>query len=133
MSEVTIRAALQTRLGTMAPAIHTVHENETYKPIADTPYQKVNMLRGQPANPEQGAMRQAVGIFQVTLFYPPNAATGAAEARADAIAAHFARPLSLTLSGIVVTIDRSPYVMPGFQDGGRWAVPVRISYFANLF
>ena|SRR3990167_5476424 len=132
MSEPLIRAALEARLAAMSPALATAHENETYTPVNGTPYQRINLLRAQPENPEAGTFRQALGIFQVTLFYPQNAGPGAAEARAKLIADWFPRALSLTASGVTVTISRAAYIMAGFQDGDRWACPVRIFYQANI-
>lgn len=132
MSEPAIRAALETRLGTMSPALATAYENQTYTPVAGTPYQKINLMRAQPANPEAGTFQQAQGIFQVTLEYPQNVGPGVAEARAKAIADWFPRKLSLTVSGVIVTINRAAYIMAGFVDGDRWAVPVRLFYVANI-
>jgi len=132
MSESAIRAALETRLATMSPALATVPENVAYTPVTGTPYQRINLLRAQPANPEAGTFQQAQGIFQVTLQYPPNVGPGVAEARAKLLAEHFPRRLSLVASGITVIINRAAYIMAGFQDVDRWAVPVRVYYQANV-
>jgi hypothetical protein len=72
------------------------------------------------------------GIFQVTLEYPQNVGPSVAEARAKLLADWFYRGLSLTASGVIVTINRASYIMAGFVDGDRWAVPVRIFYSANI-
>lgn len=133
MSEPLIRVALETRLAAMTPALATAHENEAFTPVSGMPYQRINLMRAQPANPEAGTFQQAQGIFQVTLEYPTNSGPGTAEARAAAIAAWFPRALSLVASGITVTINRAAYIMAGFVDGDRWAVPIRVFYKADIF
>lgn len=134
MSTAKIRAALETRLSLMLPKLATAYENAQFVPAQGTPYQRANLLSAEPENPEAGSgtFRRELGVFQVTLFYPLSKGPGAAEARADAIKAHFPRGLSLQNAGITVTIDRTAHVMPGFVDEDRWAVPVRISYFSNI-
>ena len=132
MSEPLIRSALEVRLAAMSPALATAYENAPYVPVAGTPYQRINLMRATPANPEAGRFQQAQGIFQVTLEYPQNAGPNAAEARAKLVADWFYRTLSLTASGVIVTINKSAYIMAGFVDGDRWAVPVRLFYVANI-
>lgn len=132
MSEPLIRVALEVRLNAMTPALATAWENVAYTPIAGTPYQRVALMRAQPNNPEAGTFQQMQGIFQVTLEYPANVGPSVAEARAKLLAEHFPRKLSLTASGVVVTINRASYIMAGFVDRDRWAVPVRIFYLANI-
>lgn len=89
-------------------------------------------MRAQPANPEAGTFQQAQGILQITLEYPQNVGPGVAEARAAALAAWFPRGLSLTASGVIVTINKASYIMAGFVDVDRWAVPVRVFYYSNI-
>ena len=132
MSEAKIRAALEERLAALAPAVATAYENAPYKPVEGTPYQRVNLLRADVENPEMGGSKRALGLFQVTLFYPRGKGPGPAETRADLLAAHFPKGLSLTKDGYVITIDGTPRIMAGFEDGDRWAVPVRVPYFSNI-
>lgn len=134
MSTAKIRAALETRLALMSPAIATAYQNVQHAPAQGAPYQRVDLLPAEPENPEAGSgmFRRELGVLQVTLFYPLGRGSGAAEARADAIKAHFPRGLSMVKDGIIVTVDRTAHVMPGFVDEDRWAVPVRISYFSNI-
>lgn len=132
MSEASIRAALETRLDALSPALATAWENNDYTPVADTPYQRVHLMRAEPENPTFDAFRRKLGFLQVTLFYPQGDGPAAAEARADLLSAHFPRGLTLTSGGYKVIIDGTPYVMPGFVDEDRWAVPVRVPYFSNI-
>lgn len=132
MSEKKIRAALEERLAALGPALSTAYENQDFTPVPGTAYQRVNLLRADPEDPEFGPMKRHLGIFQVTLFYPQGDGPGTAEARADLLVAHFKRKTSLTKDGVVVTIDGTPRVLPGFNDGDRWVVPVRIPYFSHI-
>lgn len=132
MSDASIRAALETRLAAQTPPIDTAYENATYSPSAATPYQRVELMRAQPENPTYDAFKRKLGVMQVTLMYPQATGPGAAEARADALSAWFPRGLTLTSGAVTVIIDKTAYVMAGFQDGDRWSVPVRISYYSNI-
>lgn len=132
MSNVAIRAALQTALDAIAPVLATAWENAQYNPVSGTPYQKVEFLRSQPVTPTMDKFRQEIGIMQVTLFYSLNKGTGDAEARAELIRSTFEKGNRYTNAGITVTIYSSPYIMGGSRDGDRWMVPVRVPYFSNI-
>lgn len=134
MSVVAIRAALEKRLNQMSPSLPTAYENAAFvPPAAATPYQKVFTLFTTPDNPETGTGYRELGYFQVTLMYPLQAGPGAAAARAQAIRAQFPKNLSLTNSGVVVTVSKTPAVGNGVPDGDHWSVPVKIPFHANLF
>lgn len=135
MSDLLIRQALETRLAALVPALETAHENMKFTPKDGTPYQRVDFLPAEPENPTIDDFRRFLGVMQVTLLYPIGGGVGTAMERAEAIRAHFPRRLSLSSGGIVVTIHRTPYIMPGFRDvrdENRWAVPVRVPYFSNV-
>lgn len=133
MSIQLIRKALEKRLGTLAPALATAYENASFTPVAGTPYQRVNLLPATPDNTTLGdAYYRETGIFQVTLLYPANAGPGTAEARAEAVKAHFKRGTSMTESGVTTLITRTPAIAGGFQDGDRYAVPISITYQAEI-
>lgn len=135
MSDKSIRAALEERLDALLPALATQWENiEFSPPAANLPYQRVHMMRAQPENPEAAGskLKRHLGVMQVTLMYPQNVGPGDAETRAAALSEQFKRGTSLTKDGVTVTVDGTPHVMAGFQDGDRWAVPVRIPYFSNV-
>ena len=131
---MTIRAALETRLVAMAPLLATQWENAAFVPVACTPYQAVSLLMATPQNPTLGdGFFRELGFLQVTLRYPQNAGAGAAGAQAQAIRAWFPRGLSLTAGGVSVTVSGTVDIQPGSIDGDRYAVPVRIPFFANIF
>lgn len=132
MSNVAIRAALQLALDAVVPALSTSWENAQFNPVSGTPYQKVELLRARPITPTMDKFRQELGVMQVTLFYPLNAGTGAAEARAELIRNTFEKGNRYANSGVNVTIESSPHIMAGSRDGDRWMVPVRVPYFSNI-
>lgn len=135
MSDALIRKALETRLNAMPPGIGVAWENADFEPAANTAYMKSNLLPAEPENPAQGTtFTRYLGIYQVTLMYPLGKGPGDADAKAEAIRAWFPRNLSLTGGGVTVTVDKTPYKMTGFVDeeADRYAVPVRIPYFANV-
>jgi hypothetical protein len=132
MSDLSIRQALEARLDAMAPPLATAYENSDFTPVGGTPYQRVHLMPAEPDNPTMDSFRRLQGFFQVTLFYPQSAGSADVMARAEAVRAQFPHKLSLVKDGVTVQIDGTPYIMAGFADGDRWAVPVRIPYFANL-
>jgi hypothetical protein len=127
-----IRAALEQRLNAMSPALAAAWENATFTPQTDVPYQKVNLLRATPDNPMYGPAHVASGFLQITLMYPQSAGPAPAEARAELVRTTFPRGSSMTSGGITVTVQKTPEIGPGMPDGDRWALPVRIRYFANV-
>jgi hypothetical protein len=50
MSLAQVRAALETALNSISPAIDTAWENAPYTPVDGTPYQQATLLRAQPDN-----------------------------------------------------------------------------------
>lgn len=133
MSDAAIRKALETRLNALTPEISTAWENVDFAPQQGVPYQKFNLLRAEPENPEQtGTFKRFLGVMQVSLYFPRSTGPGAAEARGELLRAHFPRGLALTKDGVTVQVDRTPYMMSGFNEGDRYVVPVRVPYFANV-
>ena len=65
MSIVSIRAALETALNAITPAIATAWENDAFTPPdLETPYQAAFLLLAQPENTEIGPQHvdQRVGV-----------------------------------------------------------------------
>lgn len=132
MSLTAIRAALETRLDTISPSIASAYENAKYTPVSGTPYQQVHLLLATPDNPVMGTGFREQGFMQVTLLYPLLKGPGDAQARADLIRTTFPKGLSLTNSGVVVNIDKTPVIGNGTVDGDRWRVPVKIPFHSNM-
>lgn len=128
-----VRAALESRLAALAPALATAWENTAYKPDLAVAFQKPTLLRAKPENPALGSsFYRETGVFQVMLCYPLNGGSGAADDRAKLVRAWFPRGSSLTAAGVTVTIQGTPAIGAGASDGSFWCVPVSIPYYANI-
>jgi len=130
---VNIRAALETALNGMSPALATAWENNAFAPPASTvAYQKAYVMFATPDNPEYGSAHQELGIFQVTLMYPLQIGTSTVAARAELLRTTFRRGASFTSSGVTVIITRTPEVSAGTVDGDRFTVPVKCRFSAFI-
>ena len=127
MSLVLIRAALETALAAMSPAVATTWENVPFAPPSlPTPYQAAFLIPAPPENDEYGPSHTEQAIFQVSLFYPLQAGSAAAVAQAEALRTLFKRGASFISSGARVVVMRTPEVSQGTVDGDRWFLPVKI-------
>jgi len=135
MSLVLVRAALETALAAMTPALATAWENVPFSPpTASVPYQAAYLLPSTPDNEEFGSAHVEQAIFQVSLYYPLQAGAAAAATRAEALRSLFKRGASFTRSGVVVKVTHTPEVSQGTVDGDRWFLPVKVrvsSYIAS--
>ena len=131
MSLPYIRKALDTALAAMSPALTTVWPNDPADEAPAAPYQRADLMMGQPVNDEFGARSIKQGVYQITLCYPAGTNTAAADARADLIETTFYRGTSLQAGPHTVTVDRTPHIMPGYRDDGLWCVPVQIRFFSQ--
>lgn len=133
MSHTAIRIALETALNAMTPSLATAFENNKYEPVAGTPYQQAFVLLAEPDNPTMGnTFKREQGIFQINLRYPLNTGTASVNARAELLKTSFPRAERFTSGGVTVTVEKTPHVAPGFVEGDRWVVPVKIRFFANI-
>lgn len=133
MSQAAIRAALETALNAMSPALSTAWENMAFTPPApSTPYQRAFVMFAEPDNAEYGASHREQGVFQVSLMCPIQAGDAAARARSALILAAFRRGTSFTSGSVTVTITRTPYAGAGAIDGDRWHVPVKIQFITGV-
>jgi len=133
MSQLKIRAALETALASIKPAIDTAYQNFPYTPVTGREYQAAYLLPASPDNQSMGdGARQERGIFQVSLMYPAGKGAVTAGARAELIQALFRRGASFSKDSVTVQIERTPEIADGREDGDRWMVPVKIRYFCNL-
>lgn len=132
MSLPLIRKALEQALDAMTPALPIVWQNVDFEPPGQAPYQQADLLMGEPGNDEYGRGSMQQGYLQVTLAYLIGKGPGDADARAQAIVEAFYRGRTLVASTVIVTITRTPHVMPGYRDGDRWRVPVRIRFHCQI-
>jgi len=134
MSIGSVRAALESALNGMTPALSTSWENTPFTPVTGTPYQACYLLPAMPDNSTMGSNHyREQGIFQISLFYPLQTGPKAAADRAELIRTTFKRGLSFTSGTVTVRIERTPEIGQGRVDGERWHVPVKIRYFAEIF
>jgi hypothetical protein len=133
MSIVKVRAALETALAAMTPAIATAYENASFTPPASSvPYQAAYLLPATPDNDEYGSSHRERGIFQISLYYPLQAGPSAAATRAELLRSTFKRGASFTKDGVTVSITHTPDVGTGTPDGDRWFVPVKCRFVSNI-
>ena len=134
MSLASVRIALENKLNAMTPALSTAWENVPFTPVSGTPYQAAYLLPATPANPTMGdGYYREQGIFQVTLMYPLQAGPKTAADRAELIRAAFKRGTSMTSGGITTIIERTLEIGQGRVDGDRWALPVKIRWYAGIY
>ena len=133
MSAENIRKALETALNSITPSILTAWENTAFpNPNSTIEFQQVNLLFGTPQNPTfGGTFYRENGFLQVRLMYPLQVGTAAAQARAELIRSTFYHGASFAQGGVTTVINGTPSIGAGSADGDRWAVPVKIPFFAN--
>lgn len=133
MSSLAIKAALETALAAMSPALATAWPNAAYEPVAGTPYQRVDILLATPRALEMSQqLHREAGFMQVTLCYPLGAGAGTALTRAEAIRTAFAPASEFTASGVTVTVDGLPEIAPADVEDDRYVVPVRVRFYAHV-
>lgn len=136
----------------------TAFENIAFKPPASSvPYQQVHILFATPDNIVYGSTHREVGYVQVKLMYPLQNGTSTINTRAELLRSTFYRGACVIASGshqggvfnyliddmglidtwdfideMKVIIDKTPEVAPGSVEGDRYAVPVKIRFFANI-
>jgi hypothetical protein len=126
MSIANIAAALEKKLAALG-AFSTAAENVVFMPVTGTPYQILNLLINNPVDHAVTFdVTEQRGIFQISLMYPLGAGRGPAQARAQAIADHFAPAQDLVESGTRVEIRQTVKIGQGYEDSGRWRVPVSV-------
>lgn len=131
MSIPKICALLETALQALTPTAPTAFENTAFSPAAGVTYQRVDHLINDPID---RAITLDVlewrGIFQVLVCAPLGNGRGAAQARAQVIADHFAPPQTLTGVGVRVELLKTAAIASGFKSDDRWVVPVSITWTA---
>ncbi len=132
MSALAIRAALQVALAAITPSVAIAWENEPYKPVVGTPYQRVNLLFATPDNSEIGPNYVEHGFLQVTLAYPIDGGAQLAAGRADLLRSTFKRGFTFVYGGVTVLIEKTAQLWPAQIDGDRYSLPVRIPFRASV-
>lgn len=132
MSAVHVRAALETALATISPALATANENVAFTPTAGTAYQQVTLILADPDNAENNASYRLDGMLQVSLMYPQGVGAGPATARAELIRSTFRRGTTFSAGGITTMVFKTPEIMTGRNEGDRFHLPVRIPFTAQV-
>ena len=129
MTIAAVRAALESRLYGISPAISTAWQNVAYEPTIGTPWQSVALLINDPVDyAVTSDVVEQRGILQVTLHYPAGVGTATALARANAVAARFAPVQTLTSGATNVEILSTAHIAAGFALDGWWVIPVSIPW-----
>ena len=131
MSIINVRAALESALAAIYPSIDTAHENVAFTPSVGVPYQSAHLLLADPDDSERDSPPKERGIFQINLVYPIEAGTYDANLRAELIRSIFYKKATFLAGGERVIVEKTPSVRPGYMDGDRWVIPVRIDFFVN--
>lgn len=132
MTALAIRAALETRLAAISPALPTANENIEYVPVEGAPYQRVHVLMARPQALEMSQkLHREQGFMQVTLCYPKRGGSGDATARAELIRAAFPAASEHVSGGVTVTIDGLPEIAPAATEDDRFVLPVRVRFYAH--
>lgn len=129
MSSIIIRQLLEAAI----PPLPTAWENVSFTPVNGVAYQVVSILWAKPENPSFKGFHRERGFMQVTLQYPNGIGSGDANTQAELIRSTFPEGKSFTSGQITVTVSGTPSISPGRNDGDRWAVLVKIPFFANIF
>lgn len=125
-----IRAALETRLSLLSPALPTSFENGMLD-AAGQPHHRVYLMPNKTATPGFDLVtKHEKGIYQVSVAYPINEGTTLGGARAELVRAHFPAGLKLTSGGVMTLIYEWPSIATGMPDGIFYVIPVSISYRA---
>ena len=127
-----VRAALETALNGMSPALATAWENVAFTPTAGSAYQRVTFMPATPVNNEISANYREEGILQIDLCYPINTGPAAAEARAELTRSRFRRGTSFASGGVTTTVSDVPEVHPGRIEGDRYIRQIDVPVFAHV-
>ncbi len=134
MSNLNIKAAIETRVSQLVPSLPTLFENSNYSPVKGQPFQEVWLLFSKPENPTFGDnfYRQR-GYMQVDLRYPTNTGGGDAGLRAELLRDWFPRGLSLEAGGVTTIVENTPEISNGVIEGDRYVIRVRVRFYANIY
>lgn len=127
MSNKAIRAALETALAAISPALATSYVGDDYDPVEGTPYQQVFFEFADPGNIAIHRWYEQKGYMQVRLFYPLLAGNGTITARAELIQSTFKS--GSVISG--VTINRTPAIKDPRPEEDRLVQSVFV-YFSQI-
>lgn len=133
MSNLAIRAALETRLAALFPDFPTAFENAEFDEPEKDPFQEAYVLFSDPDNPTMGdEFYRQRGIFQITCRFPLLEGSENAGLHGEILRQGFARGLSLSADGVTTHIERTPAIGNGSNIAGRWVIIVRVTFYADV-
>jgi hypothetical protein len=120
------------RTGAFFSDANTAYENRTFTP-GTAAWAAVHLMPNTPSATSIGVngIDEHDGVFQVAIYYPINTGDGAANAKADAIAAVFKAGATFTSGGQAVVITRTG-VGAGRNDAGWYRLTVSIYWRAKV-
>jgi hypothetical protein len=129
------RRAIETQLAAWAaartPALPVAWENVPFTPPSG-PYLRAFLLPAMTTSADlAGAHRSFRGVYQVSVYSPINAGSGAAESIADELAALFPLNQRLNVPGLTLQIMTPVTAAQGAQDATNYVVPVSFQYRAD--
>lgn len=95
-----------------------------------SPYIRVGRVTAAPVRRyiADGQQYQRTGFIMLTLVAPlGNDVTYYTKIAGD-IADHFSDDVKMPYRDLCVSIPTAPHVQDGFEDGGYWNIPIRVSW-----
>lgn len=128
MSNKAIRAALETALLSISPAIETAFVGVEFEPTSGVPYQEVFFFFADPDNAFISRQYIQRGYMQVILKYPPLVGTADITDRAELIQGEF--PSGSVVSG--VTISSTPGINEARAEDDRIVQSVFVNFLKKV-
>lgn len=123
-----IRAALETRLTLLSPALPTAWENKTLD-AGGLAHQRAYLMPNATRTPGLDLVtKHEKGIFQVSVCYPIRQGSTLCASRAELIRAHFPAGIKLTAGGVTVLVYEWPSIGAGIPEEIFFVHPVSIKY-----
>ncbi len=113
--------------------LDTAYPNKKFDPAAGTPWAAVFILPNQPEVATLGGRGEDVhdGVFQISLFYPPDQGDADIMAKADAVAKHYKAGQRYTYDGQGVLI-RSCGRSQGRLDDGWYRIDLTVNWQSHV-
>lgn len=130
MSDKTIRAALESKLGTWAAtqSLTVQYQNAPIAQPSGTYLRAWYLPATRGSKDLAGTHVLYLGIFQIDVVGVENVGTGAVATIVENIAAQFPNNLSIAKSGLTIRIIAPPSPKTGEYEPGRYVVKVSIPY-----
>lgn len=133
MSEIGIYQALELELANVGETLPTIFDN-TNKATPPGAHQIVSVFLARPENPTMGdGFYRQRGYMQVSVRYPANEGAGETRERAFALRDHFSRGFTMTAEGVTTTVEETPEIGSGSNDGEHYVINVFVRFWADIF